>query len=157
MPTISLKRPLTPEQIDNRAATYNALDKVKSAAAKNVSDEKDLLVELCRAFGVKPEAAEKSLRLEGNLWVITASFGSTSKINALRLAKFQGEMLAANKSRLLRSIFTQTITYTVAPTAAETVKALPKSLQTMFRNCFETEPKAPSLKVEKKKSKKGRK
>lgn len=156
MATAALKTPPTPEQIDARAATYNALDEVKSSAAKNVKDEKDSLVELCRTFGVSPEAAEKSLRLEGNAWMITASFGQTIKLNALKLAKFQGALLAANKSKLLKRIFTPTIEYTVAPTAAETLKSLPKSLKTMFKACFDSEPKAPSLKVEKKKSKKAK-
>jgi hypothetical protein len=151
------------EQVDVHAVEYKRLEKIlddaKAAlAAVKKKEGADLdklhssLIDLVRAFGGKH--AEKSKILHGIDWELMATFGVSSGIDAAAVERLRLALKAANKTKLLKKLFTEEKSYRLASNAAEVLKAegkLPDDLATAALACFTFTPRTPQLDVRPKK------
>lgn len=144
-----------PPTIDEHALEYLEL-KAKVELAKAVLDEKKKeLVKLCRKNGIVPDGAEKSLRLDGDTYQITASFGTSSSIDETVVTSIRAELVAEGAPRLFGNLFHERSSHVVAPTAPAILAKCSKKVKALFARVMTTTPKEPSLKVEKREAKKG--
>jgi hypothetical protein len=151
------------EQVDAQAVEYKRLEKIlddaKAELAKVRKKEGALLdtlhttlIELVRSFGGKH--AEKSKILHGIDWELMATFGQSAGIDATAVERLRLALKAANKTKLLKKLFTEEKSYRLAPNAAEVLKAagkLPDDLAIMALACFTFTPRTPTLDVRLKK------
>ena len=160
-----IEKPAAPsaEEVDAHAIEYKRLEKIldgaKVAFAKIKKKEgADLdklhlcLIELVRAFGGKH--AEKSKIVHGIDWELMATFGESHGIDATAVERLRVALKAANKTRLLKKLFTEEKSWRLAPNAAEILKAegkLPDDLAMAALACFTFTPSTPRLEVRPKK------
>lgn len=151
------------EKVDERALEYKRLEKVldDAKAAFNAVKKKDgadldklhlALIDLVRAHGGRH--AEKSKILHGIDWELMATFGISPGIDSAAVERFRLALKAAKKTRLLKLLFTEQKTYSLAANAAEVMKAegkLPDDLATAALACFTFTPRTPQLEVRPKK------
>lgn len=135
-------------QLQNEIATLKAIQQEKKAE----------LVKLVQRWGPEiPAGAEKSLRVTGDEYQITISFGQTSSIDKTAVGKLQAALAEQKTPSLFRKLFQIQTSYIVSPAAAAIVQTWPKKLADLFTRCTVTKAKEPSLKVEKKAKKDGAK
>jgi hypothetical protein len=151
------------EQVDAHAAEYKRLEKILDAAKAELAKVKkkegaDLdklhgtLIDLVRSFGGKH--AEKSKILHGIEWELMATFGQSAGIDPTAVERLRLALKAANKTKLLKKLFTEEKSYRLAPDAAELLKAedkLPGDLAMLALACFNFTPRTPTLDVRPKK------
>lgn len=135
-----------PPTIDDHAADYLELKRNLTDATTMLEDKKAELIKLCEKSGTVPAGAEKSLRLEGDKYEITVSFGQSTSIDPDAVEKLKGEVTPSVFKKLFRS----KLTYLIAPTAQAALDSLPKPIRALFGKVQITKPKAPSLSVQKK-------
>jgi hypothetical protein len=141
-----------PRTIDEHAEEYLKLVQLAEVAKVAVDEKKDELVKLAKKNGSIPEGAEKSLRLSGSVYDITASFGTSSSIDEVVVDKIKAELEEARTPRLFCQIFQEKKSYIVAPTGPTIVENLSAKVRKLFARVMTTKPKSPSLKVEKRKA-----
>jgi hypothetical protein len=151
------------EQIDTHALEYKRLDKildeakiayaaVKKAEGAQLDKLHFSLIDLVHRFGGKH--AEKSKILHGIEWELMATFGSSHGIDAAAVERLRVALKAANKTRLLKKLFTQETSWRLAPDASEILKAegtLPDDLAVAALACFTFTAATPRLDVRPKK------
>jgi hypothetical protein len=151
------------EQVDAHAVEYKRLEKIlddaKAELAKVRNKEgKDLdklhgtLIDLVGSFGGKH--AEKSKILHGIEWELMATFGQSAGIDSAAVERLRLALKAANKTKLLKKLFTEEKSYRLARDAAELLKAegkLPDDLAMLALACFSFTPRTPTLDVRLKK------
>ena len=152
------KRP-TPEQIDELAVAYLEAVLVISAGKMSQDTKKQNFIKLLKKYGIVPEGAEKSMRLEGNVYVVTASFGTSSSVREKIVEKIKEQLTYEHRGPLFDELFVEKTSYVVAPAARARLAKLGKSpadkkLRRLFAQVMDTKPKEPSLKVESKDGKK---
>jgi hypothetical protein len=140
-----------PHTIDELAERYMSTQLALDLAKKSLAEQKERLVKLLRKNGLISPGAEKSLRLEGDRYTITASFGISSSIDQDAVMKLQAELFKQKLQRTFKCLFHIETRYLIAPTAAAVVESWPKKLRELFERCTVTKPRDPSLKVEEKK------
>jgi hypothetical protein len=150
---------LTAEAIDKLAEQYLETLWVVEAGKTSRFQKKAALVKLAKQAGFIPPGAEKSLRLEGLVYLITASFGTSSSIDEAVVQKIREYLIASEAPALFNQLFHEKTAYIVAPTAPAVIASLTKSpddqkLRRLIAKVMTTKPKEPSLKVEKKTAKK---
>jgi hypothetical protein len=151
------------EQVDAHAVEYKRLEKILDAAKAELDKVRkkegaDLgklhgaLIELVRSFGGKH--AEKSKILHGIDWELMATFGQSFGIDSTAVEQLRLALKAANKTKLLKKLFTEEKSYRLAENAAEVLKAedkLPDDLAMLALKCFGFTPQTPRLEVRLKK------
>jgi hypothetical protein len=151
------------EQVDAHAVEYKRLEKILDdakavLAAVKKKEGADLdklhgtLIELVNSFGGKH--AEKSKILHGIDWELMATFGKSAGIDYAAVERLRLALKKANKTKLLKKLFTEQKSYVLAPNAAEVLKAedkLPAGLALLALACFTFTPRTPTLEVRPKK------
>lgn len=151
------------EQIDAQAEEYKRLEKILDDAKaellkvkKKEGVELDALhaslIEMVRAFG--GQHAQKSRILHGIDWELMATFGQSAGIDATAVERLRLALKEAGKTRLLKKLFSEHKSYSLAPDAADVLKAegkLPDDLATLALSCFTFTPSTPRLEVRPKK------
>lgn len=151
------------EQVDAHAVEYKRLEKILDDAKallvkvrnKEGADLGKLhgsLIELVRSFGGRH--AEKSKILHGIEWELMATFGQSAGIDSAAVERLRLALKAANKTKLLKKLFTEEKCYRLADNAAEVLKAegtLPNDLAMLTLACFTSTPRTPVLDVRLKK------
>jgi hypothetical protein len=137
--------------IDDHALEYLELKILGDAAKDRLDDKKQDLVKLVTKNGGTPAGAEKSLRLEGDKYQLTVSFGTSSSIDKDVVGKIQAELAEQHTPGLFKQMFQAHVDYVVAPTAQVVLETASAKLRALFARVMKTKPKEPSLKVEKKK------
>jgi hypothetical protein len=111
---------------------------------------KEELIRLVRDFG--SARAEKSLLLHGITSELMVTFGQSVTIDSAAVERFRAALVEEQKSRLLKSVFTQTIRWDMSPNAAAIIKGskLSKPLLAFYSQCQVVKDKSPSLAVREK-------
>jgi hypothetical protein len=137
--------------IDEHAAEFLHMKETCDLRKAELDTYKGQLVKLVTKNGSAPAGAEKSLRLEGDKYQITVSFGSSSSIDKDVVGKIQAELAEQHTPSLFKQLFHPHVDYVVAPTAQIVLETASAKLRALFARVMKTKPKEPSLKVEKKK------
>lgn len=149
-----------PGAVDVLATAWHELEeKIAEAKAEFDATVKDVvpqmatmkteLIELVRDFG--STHAEKSKRLNGVLWYLQATFGTSHKLDAAAVERFRLALVKAKQARLLKSIFKKSVRWDLSPEAPTLIHGkLSPSLLALYARCDVPTPISPSLKVEKK-------
>ena len=149
------KRP-TPTQIDAACEKFDAAKMDADLAAQKVSTAKGDLLALVQDYGYTPTNAEKTMRLEGILYVADATTSSSVEINEAPVGELQSELSRLCLPKVFREIFDRKVKHSLRKNAAGTLKvaigaldeATQKRLLGIFATCFEVNTKAPALSVE---------
>jgi hypothetical protein len=148
----STKRAKAPSaaDIDREAQMYLSLATLIAVDKGTLKKRKESLVKLARKFGIVPPGAEKSLRLIGDTYQATATFGTSSSIDEAVVEQIRIELALLGKpANVFGDLFRQETSHIVAPTAPAAVEKLPKKIRALFAKVMTTKPKEPSLTVEK--------
>jgi hypothetical protein len=151
------------EQVDAHAVEYKRLEKILDDAKAELAKVRNkegaeldklhgTLIDLVRSFGGKH--AEKSQILHGIDWELMATFGKSAGIDSAAVERLRLALKAANKTKLLKKLFTEQKSYVLASNAAELLKAedkLPANLALLALACFTFTPRTPTLDVRPKK------
>lgn len=140
-----------PEVVDRHAVQYKELEKQVNVAKAALDKKKGELVKLATRSGATPPGAEKSMRLSGHIWDITASFGTSSSVDDAVVELIQEELVKTQTPRLFKMLFQSKVSYIVAPTAPTILENLSKRVRELFARVMTTKPKKPSLTVAKRK------
>jgi len=150
------KTPPTPTQIDATCEKFDAAKMEADRAAQKVSTAKGELLALVQGFGYTPTHAEKTVRLEGVIYVADATTSSTVEINEAPVGELQSELSRLGLPKTFRDLFERKVKHSLKKEAAANLKlaiggldeTTQKRLLGIFATCFEVNTKAPSLSVE---------
>lgn len=138
-----------PKSVDEHAVEYLGLKNVLDEATAQLKAKKAEILKLVTRNGQVPEGAEKSLRLEGDQYSITASFGTSSSVDAEVVGEIKSCL--ASRPSVFRKLFVAHTSYIVSPQSGNVLATCSAKVRKLFERVVETKPKEPSLKVEKKK------
>jgi hypothetical protein len=150
----------TPAEVDEKAREFNRLKDALDAATEKakllclpLATLKEELIHLVCDFG--SAHAEKSLLLHGITSEMMVTFGQSVSIDAAAVERFRLALVEEQKSRLLKSVFKQTVRWDMSPNAALIIKGskLSKPLLALYSQCQVVKDKAPSLVVREKSAK----
>ena len=137
-----------PLSVDQHAEAYLTLKAHHEASGEALELKKAELLKLVNKTGEIPAGADKSLRLEGDEYVITASYGHSSSIDNDVVGKIRTALAENRTPSLFGKLFKVRESYQVSPVAMAIVESLPKPVQKLFALVMKTKPRDPSLKVE---------
>jgi hypothetical protein len=146
-----MKNRVTTRNFNDKAAAYLELKAQADTVDATIKGFKEAFLRFLRSHGVRPEDAPKSRKFESDLYEALFSIGQKTSIENEMVQKFLTAMADAGMAHLFGQIFETTETYTLLPTAAETVKMLPSKLKRAYARTQVTKPKPPALKVAAKK------
>jgi len=144
----------------NRISTRNFNDKAKAYLDLKAESEKidstikgfkEAFLRFLKLHGVRPDDAPKSKKYESDLYEALSYIGQKTEINSDAVQSFSIALAEVGLGHLFPQIFEAKTSYSLAPTAAETVKALRAKHRRAYSRTQITKPKTPSLKVELKK------
>jgi hypothetical protein len=148
------------ELIDAKANHFTELSAVHESAKKELQQAREELLELVHRLGSTPPQADKSKRIEGNLWQITAQYGHSVHVDdaiADRLFEACTHAFGPKKGgRFFHKLFQTSIRYSLLEGAHEWVASgLPRGtgekIRSLFSAAVKVVPKSPMLKVSEKK------
>lgn len=148
---MSDKKP-TPEGIDQMAQTYKDLLAQQDALDNKVAEVREYLLERVQAHGSVPPRADKSKRLEGIQYQITASTGESIEIDAATVEKFKEACSEQRLRGFFDKVFKTTRKYSLASGAQTRVEEAPQKLRSIFARALRVKTKSPRLEVELRKS-----
>jgi hypothetical protein len=146
----------TPDEIDDLCIQYDNARLQKETAEQYLSEAKGELLAMVQAFGQTPAHAEKTMRLEGRLYVASATAATTVEMDDARVEELQSELSRLRMPRTFRLLFQKRVKYSPVKDAGDILKigigGLPEGAQNrllgIFGACFKVNQKAPSLAVE---------
>lgn len=153
--TIATK--LTGEQIDDLCMSFDSAKIAADLAAQKVSEAKGELLSAIRAQGYTPAHAEKTTRLEGQLYTADATEGSTIEINEASVAELQSELSRLKKPAVFKKLFTRRVSHRLAAKDGTSVLNVAlghlkeeeqQRILGLFASCFTVGIKAPSVSVQ---------
>lgn len=137
---------LSPQEVDELAERLERLN-------TEVEEIRGALKAQIDEHGFVPPRAEKSKRLEGDIYRATLSYGTTSTVIDTEVEKILeacGEDLGA---KLFKAVTKYSVASSAHPLLAGTLpEGAPRNLRQMFEKAVQISERAPSLKLEKKKA-----
>lgn len=151
---------LKPSTIDQAAKEFIALNIQAVSLGTQIDEAKAKLLQMVEQHGVVPSKAEKSKRVVGDLYRVTATYGTSTSVDAqgaerLMLAMIEAGMDKKLAQELFASLFVFSPKYALAGSALKVIagklpKGAPRNLRHLFGQAVSVTPKSPSLKVEEK-------
>jgi hypothetical protein len=146
----------TPAQIDDLCIAYDNAKIAAESAQQRLSSAKGDLLAVVKDYGYTPAHAEKTMRLEGQLYIADATVASTVEINDAQVEELQSELSRLKKPKVFRGLFQKRIKYTLLKDAGDVLKIaigcfteeVQMRLLGIFASCFAVNSKAPSLSVD---------
>jgi hypothetical protein len=151
--SISADRP-SPAQVDEIVSHFEQLRDESELADERYDECRDALIALVHRFGIVPVGAEQSLRLQGQLTIITVTIGNTTTIQEDAVTDLKVAMVANGKQDLFNQMFGVRTKHELLKDAAIALRtaSLPKRLAKLFTDlygrCTDVKKKSPSLKIE---------
>jgi hypothetical protein len=136
--------------VDQQAKELLALKDELETAKLAVETKEEELLKWLKKEGVIPTGAEKSLRLEGNTYIITASFGISTSIVEDVVDEIQEQLSDDCQPRLFAGLFQKQTSHIVAPTAPTVLENCSKKVRALFARVLSHKPKKASVTVKKK-------
>jgi hypothetical protein len=146
----------TAGQIDMLCTLYDDAKIAADHAAQELSRRKGELLALIQDYGYVPAGAEKTMRLEGTLYVADATVASTVEINEAPVGELESELSRLRLPRVFRQLFARKVRHTLEKDAPEKLRLaiggftepVQKRLLALFASCFTVNSKAPALSVD---------
>jgi hypothetical protein len=146
-----------PATVDQAARDFLALKLQQNNLEDQIERARGYLLAIVDKFGAVPPKAEKSKRLSGELYEVTASYGTTTSVDTagaeqLLLTLIDAGMEKKTATALFESFFVFQPKYALAPTALKAIagklpKGAPRNLRALFAKAVTTKPKTPTLNV----------
>jgi hypothetical protein len=146
--------PPTPKQIDELVTLYERTMTVAALANTNLQDAKDELIAIVNRFGTVPAGAEKSLRLEGAVTILTVTSGDAVAVKEDAVNALKTAMEVNNQGELFPLLFAERTKHSLQEDAATQLRTakLPQRLVKLFTSlyarCFDVKKKSPSLRID---------
>lgn len=145
----------TPKEIDDLCILFDEGKLAVESAQQGLSVAKGNLQAAILTQGYTPAHAEKTTRLEGQLYIADATEASTVEMNEGAIGTLQRELSRIRKPRVFKELFARRVSHSLKKDAAGTLRlaigALDEAEQTrilgLFATCFDVNTKAPSIKV----------
>lgn len=146
----------TPVQVDDLCMAYDEARMKVEEARRDESEAKAALLAAIQAHGYVPKGAEKTLRLDGQVYVADATTATSIEIMDTAVAELQAELSRAQKPKVFPKLFERRVRYLLRKGAADILRlaigALSDDRQAhllgLFSRCFIAESKAPSVSVQ---------
>jgi hypothetical protein len=144
----------TPRQIDELVELFEAARDEAELADERYTQHKNVVIALVQRFGIVPKGAESSLRLEGQLTILTVTTGNSSTLKDEGVSKLQRAMQVNKQLGLFEKMFHARVKYSQRKGAAVELRVaklsqrLADKFTTLYNACFAVTAKSPSLKVE---------
>lgn len=144
----------TPAQIDDLVLHFETIRDELELADERYENCKEDMIALVQRFGSVPAGAEKSVRLEGRVNVLTVTAGNTSSIDDSAVVDLFNAMKANKKVSLFYQMFFERMKYEERKDAAvhlrtaKLSKRLVKLFTDLYARCTKTKKKSPSLRIE---------
>lgn len=148
---------LTGEQIDDLCIAFDEAKIAADTAGQGVSEAKGELLSAIRAQGYTPAHAEKTTRLEGQLYTADATEGSTIEINEASVGQLQSELSRLKKPAVFKKLFRRRVSHQLAAKDGASVLNVAlghldeddrQRMVGIFASCFTVGIKAPTVKVQ---------
>jgi hypothetical protein len=143
------------EYIDDLCIHFDNAKIEADGAQQKLSGAKGELLAAVQAWGYVPAHAEKTMRLEGQLYIADATVASTVEINEASVGELQSELSRLKRAPVFRKCFELKVKHVLLKDAADTLKLaiggfaedVQKRLLGIFAGCFAVNTKAPALSV----------
>jgi ribosomal protein L12E/L44/L45/RPP1/RPP2 len=143
--------------IDQAAKNFLALKLQQSDLEEQLEKAKTHLIALVAQHGAVPPKAEKSKRLAGDLYEVTATYGTTTSVDTQAAERLLLVMIEAGMDRKVaaaihESLFVFQPKYALSANALKTIagklpKGAPRNLRALFNKAVKTTTKSPTLSV----------
>jgi hypothetical protein len=146
--------PVTNQEIDALAGLYADAKENLSKAQDRVDLLGDQLIEMTQRHGGTPPKAEKSLRIEGDDWIVTVSEGQSVTVKKAAVEKiFTSLKRCGLHLTFFRDLFVAESTYKLqkgaqALMAKPLPSGAPSNLRKLFADAVQIKDKAPRLTVD---------
>lgn len=145
----------TAAQIDDLAIAYDQACINLEQAQQAHSAAKGSLLAAIRAQGYVPPRADKTMRVEGAIYIADATTSSTVDINEGAVGELESELSRLKKPSLFRKLFDRKIKHTLRENAGDQLKldigGMAEEMQTrllgLFASCFTVKSKTPTVTV----------
>jgi hypothetical protein len=154
----SAKTKLKPVTIDEQAKQYLILRTRAALLDEELDRAKERLLFLVREFGAVPPKAEKSKRVSGELYQVTATYGSSTSVDTAAAERMILTLIKCGVPqeeavKFFSALFTFQPKYALASNAVKVIagklpKRAPRNLRDLFNRAVKVTPKAPTLSVD---------
>jgi hypothetical protein len=147
---------LKPQTVDQLAKDFLSLKLKQEALDEEIHLAKERLLLMVKQYGAVPAKADKSKRVIGELYEVTATYGTSTSVDTraaeqLMLVMIEAGMKKEQASALFESLFTFQPKYALASTALKAIcklpKGAPRNLRALFNNAVKVTEKSPTLSV----------
>jgi hypothetical protein len=150
---------MKPETIDTHAREFNDRKEAFDLAKEYLDEQRDKILALIEKHGRVPEKAEKSKRLEGIEFQLTASFGDSVKVDVEYAELFKQACEDAHAAGatgfagFFARVFKFEPRYTLTTKATQIMSGklpagAPRALRAFFAKAVTIEKRSPTVKVE---------
>jgi hypothetical protein len=146
-----LKTKPTREEIDACASLYLEAKAAEDLAAERTANCKAALIACVQKYGSTPPKSDKSLRLEGAVFQVTVTQGTSTSIDAGAVDLLKEMMVKEGWGKAFKHLFRRETKYSIAPKASEFAANSNMKVRRFFRACISVTTNNPSLKVDRKK------
>lgn len=135
-------------------SNYLAWSETLAQAKERADKIKARILDAVQKFGYVPTNAEKSRRIDTARFIATVTTGTTVEINDANCTELELLLAHARRPKLFSLLFERRVEYSLAQTAAETIKGTrwPRKhadrIRTLYALCFSPKPKTPALSIE---------
>ena len=144
-----------PPEIDDLCIGFDSAKIAVEEAQQELSAAKGELQAAILTQGYTPAHAEKTTRLEGQLYIADATEASTVEMNEGAIGALQRELSRLRKPRVFKELFARRVSHSLKKDPAGTLKLAigalddeeQKRILGLFATCFDVNTKAPSVKV----------
>lgn len=159
-PVIPEKKPaskpiLKPETIDAAAQRYLALQIEQDNLDKRISAAYEELMKLVKNHGVIPAKAEKSRRIQGEIYRVTATSGTSTSVDQFEAAYLRSELAkhGAPGDKFFRKLFGVEKRFVLTKNAIKAMtdklpQGIPGSIRMLFSKALVVKHKAATIKVQ---------
>jgi hypothetical protein len=143
-------------EIDELCIAFDAAKERVDRSQQNLSTAKGALLAAVQDFGYTPSHAEKTVRLEGRLYIADATTATTIETVEAAIAELQAELSRLKRPKVFAQLFDRKVKHSLRKDAAGILKlaigglgdVMQSRLLALFSSCFNVAAKAPALSVD---------
>lgn len=135
--------------IDAKAREYQQLKGQADSLDKQLTKKREELLQLINKHGKTPAKADKSKRLEGYEFRLTASYGESVSVDEEIARKIEALCGSFGLEDFFERLFKKSLKYSLAVGAQQALESSPNGrFKNMFAKAVKVTSKTPTLKVE---------
>jgi hypothetical protein len=146
----------TPVEIDDLCLAFDRAKIAVEKAEQTFSTAKGALLATVQDFGYTPSHAEKTIRLEGQLYIANATTATSIETMEASVAELQAELSRLKRPKIFAQLFDRKVKHSLRKDAPGILKLaiggfaedVQRRLLSLFSSCFNVNAKAPALSVD---------